>query len=56
MSGDGIEWSGPSCPTCGRELDAEPVASSERITVAYSCPEHGVVSLVDPFEIDGGDS
>jgi uncharacterized radical SAM superfamily Fe-S cluster-containing enzyme len=49
MSDDGIGWDGPACPECGRELDAESVGSSEGLAVAYSCPEHGIVSLADPF-------
>lgn len=53
MSDDGIAWEGPRCPACGRELDAESVGSSAGLAVAYSCPEHGAVSLVDPFEVDG---
>jgi hypothetical protein len=49
MSDDGIEWSGPPCPTCGRELNVEAVAAGDSLRVAYSCAEHGVVSIADPL-------
>jgi hypothetical protein len=49
MSDDGIEWSGPACPECGRELDVEAVGDTSGVRVAYSCADHGVISLADPF-------
>ncbi len=49
MRDDGIEWDGPACPTCGRELDAIDISTREGVAVAYACAEHGVVSLADPF-------
>lgn len=49
MSDDGIEWSGPPCPECGRELDAEAVGDASGLAVVYSCPEHGAISLADLF-------
>ena len=39
-------------PQCNRELDAEPVGSSEGLAVACSCPEHGAVSVIKPFAGD----
>ena len=35
---------------CGRDCVPEPMASEHGIRVAFSCPEHGVHSVVDPFE------
>lgn len=46
---DEIGWNGPPCPLCGRELDAEAVSDGRAITIAESCPEHGPISLADPF-------
>jgi hypothetical protein len=47
---DGIPCTGPSCPECGREQSAEPIASPDNLGIAYVCAEHGIVSLDrDPF-------
>jgi hypothetical protein len=50
MTDDGIEWEGPLCPECGRELDVEALVSELGIRVAYRCPAHGLASLGDPFD------
>jgi hypothetical protein len=50
MNQDDIDWAGPTCPVCGRELDASPLLVEHAISVAYSCPVHGITSLVNPFE------
>jgi hypothetical protein len=50
MSDDCIEWSGPPCPECGRGLDLEAVGNASGLAVAYSCAEHGVISLAEPFD------
>lgn len=54
-SSDGIAWSGPACPTCGHELDAEAVATESSIVVVMVCPDHGPVTAGGPFEVDGTD-
>jgi hypothetical protein len=46
---DELQW----CPDCGQPLEVEPIAAEtawgdSRLTVAYSCPLHGPVALVDP--------
>lgn len=46
---DDIPWSGPNCPTCGRELDAVPTRSTTGLAVAYVCTEHGFVRNLDPL-------
>lgn len=47
---DDFPWQGPPCPDCGRELNSESVQAGESIRVAYSCPEHGLISIIDPFD------
>jgi hypothetical protein len=37
------------CPSCNEMLDLEPFADRGRLTIAYTCQRHGVVSLHDPF-------
>jgi len=44
---DGSEWSALACPTCGRELGANPLAGGARVG-RPRVPEHGAVSVVDP--------
>lgn len=46
---DGIPWDGPKCPRCDREMDAEPVVSSDGIIVVFSCPVHGISAAADPL-------
>jgi hypothetical protein len=50
MDDDGIEWEGPMCPECGRELDVETLVSELGMRAVYTCPEHGIASIVDPFD------
>jgi len=51
MSEPEFPWSGPACTSCGAELNVVPVvAAGHGIRIAYSCPVHGLVSIVDPFE------
>lgn len=49
MTIDGIPWQGAPCPDCGRELDTEPVASSQSLRVAYTCSVHGLIYIEDRF-------
>ena len=53
---DDLGWTGPLCPTCGRELDAEPLAAGGPLAVAYTCDRHGPIAMVDSFEWDGSTS
>lgn len=39
-----------TCPQCGRDLDPEPFATESGIRIAFSCKEHGLQTVVDPFE------
>lgn len=49
MDGGEIGWTGPPCPVCGLEFDAEVLATSMGAGLAYSCRVHGAVSVADPF-------
>lgn len=38
------------CP-CGEPLIPDPFVTNNRISIAYNCPKHGLISLIaDPFE------
>lgn len=41
-----------TCAECGRDCEPEPFGAGEGqgIRIAFACPEHGVHSIVDPFE------
>lgn len=41
-----------SCTECGEDCPPEPfdAGESQGLRIAFSCPEHGVHSVVDPFE------
>lgn len=39
-----------TCSQCGRDCAPEPVESDGRLRIAFICREHGIHSVVDPFE------
>lgn len=41
-----------TCAECGADCEPEPFDASagDGIRIAFSCPEHGVHSIVDPFD------
>lgn len=39
-----------TCPECGRDCKPEPFEADDGFRIAFSCSEHGVHSVVDPFE------
>ncbi|WP_347756799.1 hypothetical protein [Agrococcus sp. ProA11] len=40
-----------TCTTCGGDCEPEPVAEDgQGVRIAFSCPEHGVQAIVDPFD------
>ena len=39
-----------TCAECGADCTPEPFATSEGVRIAFTCPEHGPHSMVDPFE------
>lgn len=39
-----------TCAECGRDCQPEPFESDNELRIAFVCPEHGVHSVVDPFE------
>lgn len=41
-----------TCQECGRDCVPEPfdAGTGDGIRVVFSCPEHGVHAVVDPFE------
>ena len=43
---DGIAWSGPSCPSCGTEMNVEIVRTKSGAKACQRCLECGVVRLV----------
>ncbi|RZU62239.1 hypothetical protein EV380_1832 [Zhihengliuella halotolerans] len=54
---DGLEIRVPidegyrTCAECGGDCDPEPTAlDGLGVRIAFVCPEHGVHSMVDPFE------
>lgn len=38
-----------TCAECGSDCEPEPVPTAEGMRIAFTCPEHGVHSVVDPF-------
>lgn len=36
--------------SCGKPLIPDPVVTDNGIRIAYSCPSHGLTSIIDPFE------
>ena len=49
MSQD-LGWVGPACRVCGQELDAETLPTSEGISVVYTCRDHGLAAITNPFD------
>lgn len=41
-----------TCPQCGRDCEPEPFEAGdvEGIRIGFSCPVHGVHTVIDPFE------
>lgn len=40
-----------TCPACGGDCEPEPTSvSGLGVRIAFTCPEHGVHSVIDPFE------
>lgn len=39
-----------TCAECGADCPPEPFETNSGIQIAFSCPEHGVHTVVDPFE------
>lgn len=40
-----------TCSVCGGDCEPEPVGTDEHgMRIMFICPEHGVHSVVDPFE------
>ncbi|WP_106848508.1 hypothetical protein [Blastococcus sp. Marseille-P5729] len=35
---------------CGRDCDPDPVPTDAGMRIAFTCPVHGVHSVVDPFD------
>jgi uncharacterized radical SAM superfamily Fe-S cluster-containing enzyme len=50
MSDNGLEWEGPACPECGREMNAETFATEFAVALVYACPEHGIMTIRNPLE------
>lgn len=40
----------PMCPACGAVLVPEPMTTATHVVVAYACPVHGPIEVVDPFD------
>lgn len=38
-----------AAPRAGRDLNAEPISTDQRIKIAYVCTTHGIASVDDPF-------
>lgn len=39
------------CPACGGDCELESTSvSGLGVRIAFTCPEHGVHSVIDPFE------
>lgn len=38
-----------TCPQCGADLSPIPVPHGARVLFEFTCPEHGVHTLIDPF-------
>lgn len=39
-----------TCPECGAGCGPEPFDTDQGVRISFSCPEHGVHTVVDPFE------
>jgi hypothetical protein len=39
-----------TCAECGADSAPEPFETDPCIRIAFSCPEHGVHTVIDPFE------
>jgi hypothetical protein len=39
-----------TCSECGGDCEPEPVPTAEGMRIAFTCTEHGVHSVVDPFD------
>ena len=39
-----------TCSECRRDLEPEPFDAGDGLRVGFSCPRHGLQSVVDPFE------
>lgn len=39
-----------TCADCGADSEPEPFETDRGTRIAFSCPEHGVHSVVNPFE------
>ncbi len=39
-----------TCTECGADCLPEPSTTDAGIRIAFSCPEHGLHTVVDPFE------
>ncbi|MFP3397606.1 hypothetical protein SB749_14845 [Brevibacterium sp. SIMBA_078] len=39
-----------TCSECGSDCKPEPVPTEAGMRIAFTCPEHGVYSVVDPFD------
>jgi hypothetical protein len=37
------------CPDCDGELNVEPYAAEGHLAIAYCCPGHGQVAVMEPF-------
>ncbi|HLS33877.1 MAG TPA: hypothetical protein VK039_09835, partial [Brevibacterium sp.] len=53
---DGLEIRVPqdedyrTCSDCGADCEPEPFTTDAGIRIGFACPEHGVHTVVDPFE------
>lgn len=41
-----------TCSECGRDCEPESVPTDMGMRIAFTCPDHGVHAVIDPF--DGG--
>lgn len=39
-----------TCTQCGADCSPEPFETDSGIRIAFACPDHGVHTVVDPFE------
>lgn len=39
-----------TCRECGADCPPEPFPTDQGIRIAFTCAEHGLHSIVDPFE------
>jgi hypothetical protein len=39
-----------TCTQCGADCQPEPFETDDDVRVAFVCAEHGVHSVIDPFE------